>query len=865
MDYSKNSRVKQSKEINSKKKKVKKKTGILIFRITIISIILGIFAVVGAGLGILLGIMNTAPDISEATLKPTNKYTSFIYDDNGVEIDRLSGGENRIYVTLDQIPKHLQHAFIAIEDERFYEHKGIDIKGIFRAVFVNLKSGELSEGASTITQQLIKQNVLTDEKTFKRKIQEQFLALQFEKIYTKDLILEYYLNTAPLGHGENGVQAAANRYFNKDVSELTLSESVVISCITQAPTRFSPILNPENNKEKSERVLTKMVAQGYITEVEKELALQDDPYSRISKVNQQFVEQASHNYFVDQVIEDLVKDLQIKKGISATQANNLIYGEGLQIYTTYNSNMQKIVDEHFEDPNMYPPKSYELKVSYSVSVKKADGSKKNYGGEGIVKNKDGIENFKKTKLEDWGITSADTIEKETVFEIPQPQAAFVIMDYHNGHVKALSGGRGDKLGNRTFNRATQAKRQPGSTFKILAAYAPGIDTGTLSPGTIIDDAPLTIPLSGGNSYTPQNWYRGYRGPSTVRQGIIDSMNIVAVKALQMIGLDTAYDYLLRFGFTTLTEQDKVYSLSLGGVTDGVTPLELTAAYGAIANNGVYTKPILYTKVLDRDGNLLLDNEPESHTVIKESTAYMLTSMMQDSIERGTGARIRNTFRGMPVSGKTGTTSLDKDLLFAGYTPYYVAGIWMGHDQPKTLSYSHSYHLDLWSAIMRDIHKDLPVKEFPVVEGLSKVSICKVSGKLATELCKLDPNGSTVSTDFYAKEHIPKDYCDMHVEADVCTISGKLANEYCPEDSVKRKVIVKTNSADSENANEVCDVHTEHTGTPESPIPEFPTNTDPWDDPTESLDPFNPSVPVPEPTPQEPTIPDSIDDFYVPQT
>lgn len=858
MNYSKDSRVKQSKEIHSKKKKVKKKTNILIIRILTVSIILGLFAVVGAGLGVFLGIMNTTPDISNLVLKPTTHYTSFVYDDNGVEMDRLSGGENRIYVDIDQIPKHLQDAFVAIEDERFYDHNGIDIRGIFRAIVKNLKSGELSEGASTITQQLIKQNILTSEKKFDRKIQEQFLALQFEKIYSKAQILEYYLNTAPLGHGENGVQAAANRYFNKDVSDLSLSESVVIACITQYPTRYSPILNPDKNREKSEVILSKMVEQGYITDLERQQALQDDPYSRIAKVNQTYIEKSSHNYFVDQVVEDLVKDLQIKKGMSATQANNLIYSGGLQIYTTCNQKMQAIVDEHIDNPEMYPPKAYELKISYSVSITKADGSKHNYGGEGIVKNEDGIENFTKSKLEDWGVTAADTIDKETIFKIPQPQAAITIMDFHNGHVKALSGGRGDKLGNRTFNRATQAKRQPGSTFKILAAYAPGIDTGVMSPGTVIDDSPLTIKLSDGKPYTPKNWYSGYRGPNTVRKAIIDSMNIIAVKALQMVGLDTAYDYLLRFGFTTLTPQDKVYSLSLGGVTDGVTPLELTAAYGAIANGGVYAKPILYTKVLDKDGIVLLENEPETHTVLKESTAYMLTSMMQDSIESGTGARIRHTYKGMPIAGKTGTTSLDKDLLFAGYTPYYVAGVWMGHDQPKPLTYTYSYHLDLWAAIMRDIHEDLPIKQFPVVQGLSQASVCRLSGKLATELCKQDPNGSTVTTDFYTKEHLPTDYCDVHVEADICIESGKLANEYCPEDSVKRKVIEKTEST------EVCDIHNADTVVEPDPLPgdEIPFPSDPWN-------PIDPWAPLPEPEepvePEPPTIPDSIDDFYIPQS
>ena len=874
MNYSKNERVKESKERSSNKKRVKKKTNILAFRIILISIILGVFAVMGGALGIFMGIINTAPDISKLSLKPTTNYTSFIYDVNGVEMDRLSGGENRIYATIDQIPVHLQKAFIAIEDERFEDHNGIDIRGIFRAIVKNLQTGKLSEGASTITQQLIKNKLLEQGLTekgkhFDRKIQEQFLALQFEKIYQKDQILEYYLNTAGLGHGEYGVQAAANRYFNKDVSDLTLSESVVIACITQRPNFYSPILNPDNNREKSEVILRKMFEQGYITEAEKQAALDDNPYARIAKINQQFVDQSSHSYFVDQVVEDLVKDLQIEQGISVTEANNLIYRGGLQIYTTLNPEIQAIVDEHISNPDMYPPNSFELEISYSASVKKADGTNQNYGGKGIVKNEDGIPTFIKAKLNDWGITDADTIERETIFKIPQPQAAITIMDFHNGHVAALSGGRGDKVGDRLFNRATQAKRQPGSAFKVLASYAPGIDTGVLSPGSIIVDEPLSIDIPGQKTYTPQNWYSGYRGPSTVRQGIIDSMNIVAVKALQTVGIETAYDYLMRFGFTTLTPQDKVYSLSLGGITDGVTPLELTAAYGAIANNGVYVEPILYTKVLDKDGNLLLDNEPESHTVIKESTAYMLTNMMEDAVNKGTGARIRNTFKGMPVSGKTGTTSDDKDLIFAGYTPYYVAGIWMGHDQPKRLKYSHSYHLDLWAAIMRDIHEDLPVKAFPQVPGLTQVSICGVSGKLATELCKHDSDGSTVTSDFYTKDHLPTEYCDVHVEADVCTVSGQIANEFCPPETVTRKIIAK--SASEDESEDVCHIHTSETTmeVPEVETPSddeiipWPPDTDfPWPEPDEPFEPMEPMIPI---EPEKPEVPDSIDDFFIPQT
>jgi penicillin-binding protein 1A len=811
MNYSKDSRKKKSETPKNTAKKQQKKAKIAFFRILIIAVIIGGFAAFGAGLGWLIGILKSAPDVSQIDLKPKDNYTSFVYDQDGIEMDRISGNEDRIYVTLDNIPKYLQDAIIATEDERFYDHNGIDIRGIMRAAVTNLRSGDLSEGASTLTQQLIKNNILTTDKKFTRKIQEQYLALQVENLYDKDLILEYYLNTIPLGHGLNGVQAAANRYFNKDVSDLSLAESVVLAGITQAPTRYSPILNPENNLEKAKGILAKMVDQGSITQSQRETALAEDPYANVQKVHQKFIEESSHSYFVDAVVDSVLADLQSQKGWTSTQANQALYGGGIQIYTTFDPEIQAIVDEAMNDDSLFPSQSYELKINYSVTVKMADGSTRNLGGEGIVKNEDQIEAFKEAKLAEWGITSADKVEKEYVYQIPQPQAAFVISDHTTGHVKALSGGRGDKEGDRTFNRATQAKRQPGSLFKVLAAFAPALDTGALSPGSVIVDEPLDL-----NGYKPNNWYSGYRGPSTVRQGVYDSMNILAVKTVNMIGVNTSYDYLLNFGFTTLSASDKVDSLPLGGLTDGVTPLELNAAFGALANNGTYVKPILYTKVLDRDGNVLLENIPSSHQVVKESVAYMLTNMMEDVITKGTGGRLRSTFKvNMPISGKTGTTNDDRDLLFSGYTPYYTATVWLGHDQPKRLQYSYSNHLDLWGTIMNKVHEGLERKEFVQnTSGYELVTVCGTSGKLATDLCKLDPDSKLV-TDYFLKGSVTE-YCDWHVEVEICTVSGKLAGEFCPIDTIEKRVIVRTPTYDADgnlipyiiDPSDFCDVHTE---------------------------------------------------------
>lgn len=851
----------------SKKTKRKKKKGHAM-RIFIITLIITLFAVVGGGLGIVLGIIKNTPDVSELDIKPTTNFTSFVYDDKGNHIDSFSGAENRIYVTLDNIPDYLQKAFISLEDERFYSHNGIDIQGIMRAVVTNIKTGSFSEGASTITQQLIKNNILTSEKKLTRKIQEQYLAIQFEKLYDKDLILEYYLNTIALGHGVNGVQAASNRYFGKDVSKLSLAESAVIAVITQAPTKYSPILNPDNNRGKVEIALRKMVEQGYITEEERQEALKEDPYSKILKVHQEYLEKSTRNYFVDAVMESVITDLQEQKGMTDKQANNLIYGGGLQIYTTLNTNMQQTVENTINNESLYPKESYALKVSYSATIQKANGDEVNLGGEGIVHSESEIETFKQKKLKDWGITDQDKILKEVLLKMPQPQAAFVVMDYHNGHVKALSGGRGDKP-NRAFNRATQAKRQPGSAFKILAAYAPALDTGKLSPSDTLIDEPLTIHLPTGD-YTPKNWNGRFEGPTSVRRAIYQSMNILAIKTMQLVGIDTSYNYLLNFGFSTLTTQDKVHSLPLGGLTEGVTPLELNAAYGAIANDGVYVKPILYTKVLDKDGNILLDNtnnaqNTTSHRVIQESTAHILTQFMQDVITQGTGSKLRSTFNAMPVAGKTGTTSDDKDLVFSGYTPYYVATIWTGHDTPKPLRYrsTGSYHLDIWGKIMQEIHKPLPYKAFPNVEikdgGGVEVKICTLSHKRATSLCEADPN-HVVKTEYFAKDEVPKETCDVHGEVEICTVSNKRATQYCPQDTRIKKTYIKQNGKlPADIPTEDCDIHLP------TDVPEEPDLPDEWPDELPTPVPTPNPEPTPVPTPNPPVItPDDEDNFFIPQ-
>lgn len=797
MNFEKKATKKKQENIRSAPKKKTKKVGITFIKVFAFSILLIGIIGVATGLGIAKAIIDSAPPLNLEQVVPKG-YATIIYDQTGNEIQQLHGEDaNRIYVQLDQIPKHLQDAIVAIEDERFWQHNGIDIQGIFRAIYKNIQSGDLTgSGASTLTQQVIKNNVLSTEKKFERKIQEQYLAVQLEKEIDKKEILELYLNTSPFGRGTLGVQTAANTYFNKDVSELTIAESAVIATITQRPTYYDPVINPENNRTRQTIVLQKMLEQGYITQGEYDTALAEDVYGHIQIINQTIEEQSDYSYFVDEVIREVSEDLKVQKGYTETEAFNLIYRGGLSIYVTQDLEMQEIIDDVFINEINFPPKEqmYAVRLMYTLSVQTANGPEHHYEEAEFDSTEEADAHIESLKAE-W-VKQGDEILAEKSLYIPQPQAAMVVMDYHNGHVKALAGGRGEKIGNQTFNRATQAKRQPGSTFKVLAAYLPAIDTMGYTVATVIDDVPFKV-STGGGSYSPKNWYKGYRGLSTVRIAIRDSMNILAVKTLYDIGPQTGYDYLLNLGFTTLVDSevvdgktftDKTLALALGGITHGVTPLELNAAYGAIANNGVYVEPVFYTKVLNHDGALLLEKVPVTRTVMKETTAYLLTSTMKDVITSGTGTLAN--FHSMPIAGKTGTTQDDVDLLLSAYTPYYVGTVWMGYDQPKRMRYDRSYHALIWKDIMQRIHEDLPHKDFERPSGITSASICTESGKLAVPgLCDRDPRGSTIKTEFFAAGTVPTESCDVHVKATICEDSELFATEYCPEDSKKEKIYI----------------------------------------------------------------------------
>lgn len=817
MNYSKKENSKKQKALRSKKKKVGKKLGVIFLKAFLVCMIAVGVIVACAGVGIVKGVIDNAPDITSESVIPKG-YKSTVYDAEGNKMQELiTSGTNRTMVTIDQIPKHVQNAFIAIEDERFYEHNGIDIQGMFRAGVTFVTSGfKTMQGASTITQQLLKNNVFDfmSEETFmdsvERKIQEQYLAIKLEETMSKEEILQAYLNTINLGQNTLGIQSAAERYFGKDVGDLTLSEAAVLAAITKNPEGYNPIKNQAENQKRQKLVLNNMLEQGMISQGEYESALSEDVYSKIKTVNETVTESARVNsYFTDAVIKEVLEDLKELKGYSDTQAYNMLYGGGLKIYSTMDPKIQKIMDEEVTNPDNFPS-SYKIGLEYAMTTVKPDGTTANYSQEmmqAYFKEKNGDKNYELLYEDEEAAQAAideyeasiiepeDTVYRNVKMSV-QPQTSMVVIEQSTGEVKGILGGRGEKDANLTLNRATDAVRQPGSTFKIVSAYAPALEAAGMSLATTQYDGPY-IYEDGTDMRQVRNWNgKKYEGWTTLRRGIEQSMNIVAVKTYTQNGSALGLSYLEKFGFTTIQtttqngRNDYGPTVALGGLTNGVTNLELTGAYAAIANKGVYQEPIFYTKILDSDGNVIIDKTAnrETREVISEENAWLLTSAMQDVVNKGTGGALR--FNGMHIAGKTGTTSDDKDLWFVGYTPYYTAGVWAGYDIPTsrlTGTGEKNYHKKLWKSVMSRIHEELPDQDFEKPEGIVQVAVCSESGKLPVPgLCDMDPRGSCVVTEYFAKGSEPTETCDVHIMAKVCQVSGLLATENCywPLDQVR---------------------------------------------------------------------------------
>lgn len=881
MDFTKKGAVKAQKELVSKLPRNRRKLNISVFKIILVLVLAIVIVGVGAGFGALKGILDDTPNINADALIPKGYKTTLVYQ-NGKEITTLANSNsNREYVYYDSIPEDLVNAFVAIEDRRFWEHNGIDVQGIARAFIKGLKSGDFDEGASTLTQQLIKNNVFNvglNESTFldklERKVQEQYLAVDMEKKIDKKSIVEYYLNTIYLGEGCYGVETAAKTYFGKGLSQLSVSECAVLAAIPQNPTKYDPLLSPDDNKTRRTQVLKYMLDLEYITQAQYDEAINDNVYKRIASVSKKEEKQQKtevNSYYTDEVIKQLQNDL-VAKGYSEDEAESLIWSGGLKVIVCQDPEIQEIADSVVNDTSYWPEPVYQLNYALTLADKETK-VQTNYSVENLESwfaEQQGYDYSARYYSEDEARAAADEFRDAMVAEtgdevfmetfklVIQPQVSFTLMDQNTGQVKALVGGRGEKTENRSFNRATEATRQPGSCFKIVATYLPALDACNMSLATVYDDAPYYY--ENGNQVF--NWYGGYWGPKTIRYAIMESMNIIAVKCITDVTPQLAYDYLLKLGFTTLVERktdsdglilsDINQSLALGGLTNGITNLEITAAYATIANGGNYIKPVFYSEVYDHEGNLLIDNrEPEKTRVISEQTAWLLTSAMHDVVTGGTGSGA-NSYTGMYTAGKTGTTSGDFDNWFCGYNPYYTASIWLGNDENITYSPG-SIKCYMWRDIMDQVieKKGLDTSAtFEMPDGIVQATVCSDTGLLPS-------NGCPTVTDYFDASKIPTKYCPGVKKVVVCNESHMLANKECPETTTfiyklnddgeyvlegytwdesllkehcnihgKKKDTKKTTKATTTTEDTSEDTTTEEPTTTEKPTTEEPTSEEP---------------------------------------
>ena len=695
--------------------------------------------------------------IRDASLKLTS--TMYYTDENGQtrEYLTISSGENRVWVPFEEIPENLINATVAIEDKRFYSHHGVDWIRTANSVLKMFTGGSM-EGGSTLTQQLIKNLTGENERTVKRKITEIFRALEFDKKYSKDTTLEWYLNYIYFGERCYGIHTASYMYFGKDVKELSLAQCASLISIPNNPSRYDPYLNKDKevtneqaNRKRAKTVLWAMFDQGYIEEDEYEAACAEvDTMEFVRGSDTNTVNTTIFNWYQDQVIQDVVDDLMEQYGWSQAVASDTLYYGGLSIYTNVDPRIQSIVDSVYSNPENLPY------VSNSGQ---------------------------------------------------QLQSGIVVVD-HAGKVVALSGGIGEKTGSRVWNRATDTKRPPGSSIKPLAVYAPAMEMGLLNPNSVVDDVPYQ---EFGEALWPVNAYGYYYGRAGMPFALAQSSNTVAVRVLgDLVTPEASFNFMeSRFGITSLEREvwinDNKFSdmdlapLALGGLTHGVSPYEMAAAYAAFPSMGRYVPPTTYSKVVDADGNVLLDNTDKGTYILKESTAYYMNTLLQGVITQGTGRSA--ALPGMPVAGKTGTTTNEKDLWFVGYTPYYTAAVWAGYDRQEQMRGVGRPAMNLWKKVMGQIHEGLEYKDFDLPSDVELVtaSYCLDSGLQPGPYCAEDVRGSRVATGTYVKGDEPTRTCDLHVGLDICTASkvttqdsdGEnattgycLAGEFCPVDTIK---------------------------------------------------------------------------------
>ena len=833
--------------------------------------------------GIFMKYVNTtlAPSLVVNADDYTMALSSFIYyqdQESGAwkEWQTVYGEENRVLAEYSELPENLLNAAVAIEDERFYQHQGVDWKRTLGATLNFFTHAQDTFGGSTITQQVLKNMTGDDAGTVNRKIREIFRAMKFEENNTKEEILTMYLNTIYLGKGCYGVKTAAEYYFGKDVSELSLAECASLVAITNNPSLYGPMyditytrkdgtkITPrELNKKRQENILNKMAEVGrdgkvedgatpFITEEEAKAAKAEVlQFRNDGATAEELVEKAVggvkiNNWFVDQVILDVSNDLAAKEGISVKEARLKIYNSGYHIYTTMDPDIQAIAESVYED-----------RSNLDVTSRKGQ----------------------------------------------QIQSGITIIAPSNGNIVATVGKIGEKTGNLDWSFATTSKRQPGSSIKPLTCYAPAIEAGAVTPGTVFDNYP--VQLLNENPW-PKNSPPGYTGLTTVAEGLRRSINTIAVQTLQAVGIPESYAFATeRLNLSLVPDDMGLSPLGMGGLTHGLSTLEMAAAYATFANQGIYNTPRTYLRVtrVENDGTetLVLENEGESHVAMKETTAYLMNEMLKTVVNGGAGSTgTAARFNGMTIAGKTGTTSDNYDRYFVGYTPYYVAAVWTGYEQPEKISYSGNPAITMWKKVMQQVHANLPNKDFKEPSsGLETVEICMDSGLLPTDACLADVRGtSRVMTVTVVAGTEPTEECNVHVFRDYCTEGKCLATDYCPADSVEQVAVLdhvredygpeiaadddpyllvnlekalepsEPTEENPEGTPGGCPVHNGMTvADPEDPnawldpndpnyIPPDPNAPDHgWEPVTPPVEPTEPDVPS---TPTEPTEPDSGD-------
>lgn len=737
----------------------------------IIALCVGL-ALLGAVIGIAKAFVDTAPTLDLAALDAQDK-TSFIYDSEGNLITDYKGTEDRIMVSIDEIPEMLQNAFIAVEDARFYEHNGVDVKRIVGALVANFTSGS-TQGGSTITQQLIKQTVLSSEQSYKRKLQEAYLAMELETRYTKKQILESYLNTIFLGGSYYGVRVAAYGYFGKELDQLTLRECAMLAGLTRSPNYYNPRSNfytrntegsntPDITNNRTDYVLRQMRENGLITAQQYNAALDRSTASVLEK-SPASTDMYAYPHYVEYAISDVVDTFLDLNGLEDTSANryameNKLRTGGYSVYLCLDTEIQEIVEDTLANWSDYP--------------RLRDPSDKVYQS----RNADG-----------------------TYTEIEQPQAAACVFDYRTGELKAIVGGRYKPTTRKTLNRASGMTMPVGSSIKPLTVYAPAIDLGA-SPASIAYNMP--VPISGwkdssGKDSWPKNYGGGgYKGPQSFRSALRNSYNTAAAQILMTyVGVSRSVEYLHLMGIPDKNINADPFGLALG--SSGITPVQMAVAFGTIANKGVYQQPLSFSRIVDSNGNVVVDmhQQQDRHQVFKPSTAYLVVDMLKEAVQSGTGTKAK--ISSQVVAGKTGTNSDSKGVFFTGMTGWYSASVWIGHDNYKALSSKATggnAAAPLWQSFMEKIHKAKNLDSREIIDGtpsdynLVRVTTCGVSGQLATDACYNDVNGYKTITDYWSADSVPTAYCSMHKSVSICTESGLLATDYCPSYSVESRGIV----------------------------------------------------------------------------